>query len=362
MPVASYLFSSDYNVALNKVIIDAGHGGKDPGNLGTGRYKYREKDIALDVALKVGEYISESMPDVQVVYTRDKDVFPELYERTALANSEKADLFISIHCDAFTSSDASGCSSFVVGTSHEKHSRIAIKENPVITTEQDKLNYGNFNINSPEYQIEVSLYQKMYEKNSLLLADKIQSQFRERVNRKDRGVKRAPLYVTSRVAMPSVLVELGFLTNPKEEDFLNSEQGKSYMASAIYRAFKEYKHDQEGVLKDVQGILNGENAVNSSSNENSATKSTSVESLPFLTVQVFSASSKSTSKKLKNLTAPFFYVESGLYKYCSGNFSNLENAKKHQKELVTLGFKDCFVLGFRNNKKLDVASVIDLLK
>jgi len=365
MPVASYLFSSDYNVALNKVIIDAGHGGKDPGNLGTGRYKYREKDIALDVALKVGEYISESMPDVQVVYTRDKDVFPELYERTALANSEKADLFISIHCDAFTSSDASGCSSFVVGTSHEKHSRIAIKENPVITTEQDKLNYGNFNINSPEYQIEVSLYQKMYEKNSLLLADKIQSQFRERVNRKDRGVKRAPLYVTSRVAMPSVLVELGFLTNPKEEDFLNSEEGKSYMASAIYRAFKEYKHDQEGVLKDVQdvqGILNGENAVNSSSNENSATKSTSVESLPFLTVQVFSASSKSTSKKLKNFYAPFFYVESGLYKYCSGNFSNLENAKKHQKELVTLGFKDCFVLGFRNNKKLDVASVIDLLK
>ena len=116
MPVASYLFSSDYNVALNKVIIDAGHGGKDPGNLGTGRYKYKEKDIALDVALKVGDYISESMPDVEVVYTRDKDVFPELYERTALANSEKADLFISIHCDAFTSSDASGCSSFVVGT------------------------------------------------------------------------------------------------------------------------------------------------------------------------------------------------------------------------------------------------------
>jgi N-acetylmuramoyl-L-alanine amidase len=165
--------------------------------------------------------------------------------------------------------------------------------------------------------------------------------------------------------MPSVLVELGFLTNPKEEDFLNSEQGKSYMASAIYRAFKDYKNEQEGVLKDVhdvQGILNGENAVNSSSNENSASKGTSVESSPFLTVQVFSASSKLTSKKLKSLTAPFFYVENGLYKYCSGNFSNLENAKKHQKELVTLGFKDCFVLGFRNNKKLDIASVIDLLK
>lgn len=365
MPVASYLFSSDYNLALNKVIIDAGHGGKDPGNLGTGRYKSKEKDIALDVALKVGKYIRENMPDVQVVYTRDKDVFPELYERTALANSEKADLFISIHCDAFTSSDASGCSSFVVGASHEKHSRIAIKENPVITTEQDKLNYGNFDINSPEYQIEVSLYQKMYEKNSLLLADKIQSQFRERVNRKDRGVKRAPLYVTSRVAMPSVLVELGFLTNPKEEDFLNSQEGKSYMASAIYRAFKDYKNEQEGVLKDVQdvqGILNGENPVYLSTDANLDTSSTVDESSPFLTVQVFGASSKSTSKKLKNLMDPFFYVERGLYKYCSGKFSNLKNAKKHQKELISLGFTDCFIVGLHNNKKLDVATVLDLLK
>ena len=365
IPVWSYLFSVDYNVALNKVIIDAGHGGRDPGNLGTGRYKLKEKDIALDVALKLGAYINENMPDVEVIYTRSKDVFTALYERTALANTEKADLFISIHCDAFTSPDAVGCSSFVVGTSHEKHSRIAIKENPIITTEQDKLNYGNFDINSPEYQIEVSLYQKMYEKNSLLLADKIQTQFRDRVNRRDRGVKRAPLYVTSRVAMPSVLVELGFLTNPKEEDFLNSEQGKTYMASALYRAFKDYKAAQEGVLKDVKAV---NDFINESKNTN--TTDTALENnlseldteTPFLTVQVFSSSTEASPKMIENLVQPFYFIERDVYKYCSGNFSNLESVKTHQKQLVNQGFKDCFIVGIQSKVKVDVLKVIELLK
>jgi N-acetylmuramoyl-L-alanine amidase len=361
VPVWSYLFSADYDVALKKVIIDAGHGGKDPGNLGTGRYKIKEKDIALDVALKLGAYINENMPEVEVVYTRDKDVFPELYERTALANAEKADLFISIHCDAFTSPDAVGCSSFVVGVNHGNHSRVAIKENPVIATEEDKLNYGNFDIKSPEYQIEVSLYQKMYEKNSLLLADKIQTQFRERVNRRDRGVKREPLYVTSRVAMPSVLVELGFLTNPKEEDFLNSEQGKTYMASAIYRAFKEYKSEQEGVLKDVKDVQKVIHAPIVIENPESGCILRS-NPLSFLSVQVFSSSKEVTADKLKNLEKPFHLFGSSKYRYCSGVFTNLEAVKKHQKELVNQGFKDCFIIGVHNNAKVSVSEVIELLK
>jgi N-acetylmuramoyl-L-alanine amidase len=361
IPVCSYLFSANYDVALKKVIIDAGHGGKDPGNLGTGRYKLKEKDIALDVALKVGAYIKENMPEVEVIYTRDKDVFPELYERTALANNEKADLFISIHCDAFTSPDAVGCSSFVVGVNHGKHSRVAIKENPVIATEEDKLNYGNFDIKSPEYQIEVSLYQKMYEKNSLLLADKIQTQFRERVNRRDRGVKREPLYVTSRVAMPSVLVELGFLTNPKEEDFLNSEQGKTFMASAIYRAFKEYKSEQEGVIKEIKevhDIVNGKKEIEVF--ESRDVYSSTLET--YLSVQVFSATSIVSDSKLKDLEQPFYLQDKSGYKYCSGNFSNLEAVKTHQKALVNQGFKDCFIVGVHNNAKVSVSEVIELLK
>ena len=362
IPVWSYLYSFDYNIAVNKIVIDAGHGGKDPGNLGTGRYSSKEKDIALDVALRLGSFIKESMPEVEIVYTRDTDVFPELYERTALANSAKADLFISIHCDAFTDAQANGCSSFVVGVNHGKHSRVAIKENPVIKTAEDKVNYGNFNISSPEYQIEVSLYQKMYEKNSLLLADKIQTQFRERVNRRDRGVKREPLYVTSRVAMPSVLVELGFLTNHKEEDFLNSEQGKTYMASAIYRAFKEYKAEQEGVIKDlttVHSIVNGDKDV---SDSNNIVLTIDKENLTCLSVQVFSSSKKLSLRKLKDLHHPYFLLESGVYKYFSGRFSNLEEVKIHQKHLVNQGFKDCFVVGVHNNVKVNVSKALELLK
>ena len=359
IPVWSYLFSADYSVALNKVIIDAGHGGKDPGNLGTGRYASQEKDIALDVALQLGAYIKENMPEVDVVYTRDKDVFPELYERTALANREKADLFISIHCDAFTDSQAHGCSSFVVGMNHGKQSRVAIKENPVITTEEDKLNYGNFDINSPEYQIEVSLYQKMYEKNSLLLADKIQTQFRERVNRRDRGVKREPLYVTSRVAMPSVLVELGFLTNPKEEDFLNSEQGKTYMASAIFRAFKEYKNEQEVVIKDVEELRD---IVSGEVDQELESPSGKVDEATYFSVQVFSASNKLKKKALKDLEEPFYIIDNSVYKYFSGRYADLKSVKKHQKELVDQGFSDCFVVGVHNNVKIKVSEALELLK
>ena len=358
IPVWSYLFSFDYSSALNKVVIDPGHGGKDPGNLGTGRYQSQEKDIALDVSLKLGAYIEENMPDVEVVYTRDKDVFPKLYERTALANREKADLFISIHCDAFSDPQAHGCSSFVVGMNHGKQSRVAIKENPVINSEEDKLNYGDFDINSPEYQIEVSLYQKMYEKNSLLLAEKIQTQFRERVSRRDRGVKREPLYVTSRVAMPSVLVELGFLTNPKEEDFLNTDQGKTYMASAIYRAFKEYKSEQEGVIKDIaelQDIVSGE------TNQDQYTIPVKDDSI-CLSVQVFSASKKLKKNDLKDLDIPFYLTENNLYKYFSGCFTDLKAVKKHQKELVDKGYSDCFIVGMHNKKKINIDEVLELLK
>ena len=198
----------------------------------------------------------------------------------------------------------------------------------------------------------------MYEKNSLSLAEKIQTQFRERVSRRDRGVKREPLYVTSRVAMPSVLVELGFLTNPKEEDFLNTDQGKTYMASAIYRAFKEYKSEQDGVIKEVaelQDIVSGETNKDQS---NLPTK----DDLICLSVQVFSASKKLKKNSLKDLDTPFYLTENNTYKYFSGCFTNLNAVKKHQKELVNKGYSDCFVVGLHNNKKMNIDEVLELLK
>jgi len=364
-PVCSYLLSSDFHVGVKKVIIDAGHGGRDPGNLGTGRYKTREKDVVLDVALQVGKYIEENLEGVEVLYTRTDDSYPELYERTSFANSEKADLFVSIHCDAFTNPQASGCSSFVVGTNHGKHSRIAIKENPTIKSEEDKINYGDFNISSPEYTIEVGLYQKLYEKNSLSLAEKIQRQFRERVNRKDRGVKREPLYVTSRVAMPSVLVELGFLTNPNEEDFLNSEQGKGYMASAIYRALKDYIHEQEGVIEDVKDI---QQIIESDSTDSISTVEPQEDEIPevttFLSVQIMSSSIVLDQSKapLSELSNCFYLQNTNLYKYFSGKYTNLEEVKIHQQKLVSQGFTDCFVVGVHNNAKVPISKALELLK
>lgn len=364
LPVCSYLLSSSNDAAVKKVIIDAGHGGADPGNLGTGRYPAQEKDIALAVSLQVGAYIEENIPDVEVVYTRKSDTYPELYERTALANSENADLFISIHCDAFTSSQANGCSSFVVGMNHGKHSRVAIKENPVIETELDKLNYGNFDIHSPEYQIEVSLYQKMFERNSLSLAEKIQTQFRERVNRRDRGVKREPLYVTSRVAMPSVLVELGFLTNPKEEDFLNSEQGQTYMASAIYRAFKAYKQEQEGVVNavnDLSDLLNNTDA-NTTNLEESKEEKVESERDTYLSIQLFTSSSPISSDRLNSIPSPRVIEDNDVYRCLSGQYIDLEKARSQKEFLVNQGFVDCFVVGVHQGKRLEVSKVLELLK
>ena len=158
--------------------------------------------------------------------------------------------------------------------------------------------------------------------------------------------------------MPSVLVELGFLTNPKEEDFLNTDQGKTYMASAIYRAFKEYKSEQEGVIKEVaelQDIVSGE------TNQDQSNLSTK-DDLICLTVQVFSASKKLKKKDLKDLDTPFYLTENNMFKYFSGCFTDLQAVKAHQKELVNKGYSDCFVVGVYNKKKINVDEVLELLK
>lgn len=220
------------------VVIDAGHGGKDPGNLGTGRYKTAEKDITLAVAKKTATYIEERIPGVRVVMTRTGDTYPTLPDRVRIANEAQADLLLSIHCDSFTKSSAIGSSSFVMGLGKSEASlRVAAKENAAIYEESDP---QGFDPEDPDTFIALALKQEIYLGRSLQLAESIQTQFRERVGRKDRGVRQAGYYVTAYANMPSVLVELGFLTNPKEEDFLRSEQGQDYMSSALFRALRDY--------------------------------------------------------------------------------------------------------------------------
>ncbi|MGB1318374.1 MAG: N-acetylmuramoyl-L-alanine amidase family protein, partial [Flavobacteriales bacterium] len=213
---------------IKTIVIDAGHGGKDPGNLGTGRYKAKEKDIALEVALRVGEYIGKQFPDINVIYTRKTDVFIGLDGRAEIANDAKADLFLSIHCNAFPNPNSNGVETFVLGLHRNKENlQVAMKENSAIFLEEDyKTRYEGFDPNSAESIIALTIMQSAYLQQSLAISSYIQSQFKNRVGRRDRGVKQAGFLVLRKTTMPSILTELGFLTNKEEEDFLNSENGK----------------------------------------------------------------------------------------------------------------------------------------
>jgi N-acetylmuramoyl-L-alanine amidase len=229
---------------MKKIVLDAGHGGSDPGNIGS---RAKEKDINLAVTLLVGKYIKENMPDVEVIYTRDDDSFPTLKQRPQIANTNKADLFVSIHSNAAANKSAYGTETFVMGTKHfEQNFDIVKRENSVILLEDNyQEEYEGFDPTSPESYMLFNLTQKAFIGNSLSLADQVETQFRDRVGRKSRGVKQGPFYVLWTPSMPSVLIELGFLSNSTEEQFLMSKQGQEYMASAIYRAIKDYKNQIE---------------------------------------------------------------------------------------------------------------------
>lgn len=231
---------------LRRVVIDAGHGGRDPGAIGS--YS-KEKDLTLSVALQVGKYIEELLPDVEVIYTRKTDVAIDLKERPNIANRNKADLFISIHCNAATNKSAYGTETFVMGTKNfEANFDIVKRENSVIILEENyEENYEGFDPTSPESYMMFNLTQKAFLSNSLSLASKVEEDFTSRVQRHSRGVKQAPLYVLWTTSMPSVLIELGFISNPAEERYLNSKQGQTYLASAIFRSIKAYKEEVESL-------------------------------------------------------------------------------------------------------------------
>src|SRR6056300_2040108 len=233
---------------VNIIVIDPGHGGKDPGNLGTGRYKDREKDVSYDVSVLVKNYIEENLPGTKAILTREENEFIELYQRGVIANRANADLFLSIHCNANDNSSAYGTESFVLGMG-EKDQRLnktAQLENAARLLEDNwESNYEKLDASNPAAVIALRAYQDAFLEQSISIADEIQNQFESRVKRRNRGVKQQPLAVLRGSTMPAVLVELGFLTNPGEEDFLQSTQGKELLASAIYRAVKEYKFKRE---------------------------------------------------------------------------------------------------------------------
>ncbi|GJM60090.1 hypothetical protein PEDI_06420 [Persicobacter diffluens] len=232
---------------VKTVVIDAGHGGKDNGTSGN---KSREKDVALKIALKLGEIINENIPDVKVIYTRKEDKFVELADRALIANQNHADVFISIHCNSTPHSHkVKGTETYVMGLhTNEGNLDVAMRENESLLMEDNYTQtYEGFDPNSPESYILFSLYQNAYSDNSLNLASKIEKQFKSRVGRHSRGVKQAGFVVLWRTSMPSVLVETGFLSNQDEEKFLSDKLGQTYIASGIYRAFRDYKNEIESI-------------------------------------------------------------------------------------------------------------------
>jgi len=346
---------------IKKIVLDAGHGGKDPGALGTGRYSKTEKDIALDVTLKLGKYLNAEFPEINIIYTRKKDTFPTLKDRTNLANESNADLFISIHCDSFTKSSAKGTSSHVMGLRYtQENLRVAQKENSVIYLEDNyEENYDGFDPYSPESIIAFSLSQTTFLDQSILIAQKIQEQFRDRVKRTDRGVKQTPLWVTRATNMPSVLVELGFISNPSEEDFLNSEIGQSYMASAIFRAIKSYKNELETSNYNL-AIDNSEKIDKNDSSKLYTKKETTQKDVIFK-VQI------KTSLKIKMIEPVMNYnvdvfKENNLFKYTIGSVSNIEEAREIQKIAVSNGYKDAFIVAFINKNKISISDAINYKK
>lgn len=240
---------------IDTVVIDAGHGGRDPGTSSAG---IKEKDIALKISLKVGNYIKENFPDVKVIYTRQDDRFIELWERASIANRNNAKLFISIHVNANPSTAIYGTETYAMGTHVVNKNLTARKEeqeiveettqreNQVILDEENfEDHYDGFDPNDPATQILFELFQSEYMEQSVLLAEKIQNQFETRAKRKNRGVKQAGFVVLWKTTMPAVLVETGFLSNSTERSYLISDQGQTYLASGIYRAFAEYKAEME---------------------------------------------------------------------------------------------------------------------
>lgn len=355
---------------MDVVVIDAGHGGKDPGAIGS---KVKEKKITLAIALKLGDYIEEKLEDVKVIYTRKKDKFVPLHKRSEIANKNEADLFISIHCNATKSRRAYGAETYVMGPhKNEDNLEVAKQENASVLLEDNyKDQYDGFDPNSPEAHIIFSLYQNTYLDQSLKIADRVQTQFRERVSRHDRGVKQAGFLVLWQVAMPSILVETGFLSNLNEQQFLSSEKGQAYIASAIFRAFRNYKNKVESGIEAPRDSLKEEKetkakediASKQNSDEiekdvgghnNEAKKDKEEKDELFFAVQFATSTKKKAVSSFDNVSDVKRYYQDGMYKYYTGHERSLNSAVSLQHKIQNLGYDDAFVIAFYKGERISV--------
>ena len=377
------------------VVIDAGHGGHDPGAIGK---ISKEKNINLNVALKLGNLIKRNCDDVKVVYTRSRDVFIPLDRRAEIANNAKADLFISIHTNALANNrTAKGASTWTLGLAKsDANLEVAKRENSVILYESDyKTRYAGFNPNSAESYIIFEFMQDKYMEQSVHLASLMQKQFRQTCKRADRGVHQAGFLVLKASAMPSILIELGFISTPEEERYLNSEEGAGSMAKGIYRAFLNYKREHElrltGVSKTIipteqeednapeiaqkdteiintapqQQELLAEAKTKPAATAKTAPKrpivaeSATNDSEITFKIQILTASKPlaKNDKRLKGLKDVDYYKEGGIYKYTYGASTDY-NKVLRTRRTITAEFKDAFIIAFRNGEKMNINEAI----
>ena len=346
------------------VVIDAGHGGKDPGAISACKKIY-EKDITLKVALAVGEDIKSKHPEVEVLYTRQKDVFVGLNDRARMANKANADLFISIHTNAAKSRTAKGAETYTLGIEEARTERsleIAKRENGVILLEDNhEKTYANFNPNSPESYIIFEYMQSEHVKESIHIAQYVQENLCADAQRLDRGVRQAGFLVLNATSMPSILVELGYISHAEEAKYLASANGQKKMSRCISQAFDKY-------YADLKKGSTGTTIVEAAPLPQTAIKGNtapiaSTEERPVFKIQFLTTSKKleQGDKAFRGLTPVAHYTDNGMYKYTYGNTTDY-NEIVRLKRKVNENFKDAFIVAFIKGERIETQQAIALFK
>ena len=328
------------------LVLDAGHGGKDPGAVG----KFsREKDLNLKLVLAVGKQINEQYPDVNVVYTRSTDVFIPLQKRADIANKANADLFISIHTNSAEKKEPRGVETFILGTDRmEANLDVAMRENAVMKLESDyQTTYQGFDPNSIDSYIMFELMQNSYMDQSLRMAEQVQQRFVGHLNRADRGVRQAAFWVLLKTACPSILFEMGFISNPEEERFMNEPASIARMANALVNAFGAYTHKQ-AVRKEALAIDTTAQAVDMQKHGND-TDSTRNRVVPktYYAVQICASKTPLAANDPKLQNQPCDTIHAGEWiKYYTAADTDREQVAAKLPALKVL-FPDCWIISFK---------------
>ena len=350
------------------VVIDPGHGGRDPGAIGK---RGKEKNINLNVALKLGKLIQNNCKDVSIVYTREKDTFVGLDRRAQIANNAKADLFISIHTNSVARGrTVRGTETYTLGLHRtDENLEVAKKENAVILIENDyEQRYAGFNPNSSESYIIFEFLQDKNMEKSVQLATLIQRQFKTTAKRIDKGVHQAGFLVLRETTMPGVLVELGYISTPDEERYLLTESGTDALAQSIYRAFIKYKEQNGSPIarrNEPPTVTETPKASSQTEKKTSTTpkKQASKGEKPIFKIQILTSDKKlsANNKQFKGLSPVGYYQEKGIYKYTYGESTDYNKVLRTKRQIETK-FKGAFIIAFKNGEKVDVNQAIKEFK